>query len=214
LPTGEKAEYYIFEDMLMNEDELEKELSKLSSSSNPKQYQSTNLVNPRVITVHGVTNGAGRLSPNGIIGLRRAITNYNNLGLDISFSLTFGSPNNADILIYRMANSPLQRVMAGYPSAAGDPFGLIIIPDNFDGFNRNQMEHQLTHNIGHCIGMRHSDWQTRESCGAPWSSEAPAQWIFGTATTFEFNSIFNACMHSSTTGEFNTNDIVALRRIY
>ena len=75
----------------------------------------------------------------------------------------------------------------------------------------------MTHELGHCIGMRHSDYHDRSfSCGSggsEGSSPFGANPIPGTPK-FDPNSIFNSCFSSTQNGEFSEFDIIALEFLY
>lgn len=99
---------------------------------------------------------------------------------------------------------------SGFPSG-GAPYGLI----QMSGTGSNQLfEHIATHEIGHTIGLRHSDWQTRASCSSQSAeSQSGATQIPGTPyqTT---DSIYAACVSAGTNGEFRGSDVVALQTVY
>lgn len=211
MPDGSVKEYYAVGDVLFSEEELELQLEEVIADPEGKQWRTSSLVNDGVITVRGVNTGVLALSGQAQTGLQWAINNYNALGLDIVFSLSYGPLSGAaDINVYTV-NNPGGGGSAGFPSG-GDPFPFARINSGTTG-TTNVFEHIIGHEIGHCIGMRHSDWACRTSCGGC-NPESPAVWIFGTALGYEANSLFNACYPSNTNGEFNTNDRRALRRIY
>ena len=54
--------------------------------------------------------------------------------------------------------------VAGFPTG-GNPYKWIQIFSGTDSYNTNIIEHLITHEMGHCIGMRHTDWFSRQSCG-------------------------------------------------
>jgi hypothetical protein len=76
----------------------------------------------------------------------------------------------------------------------------------------------IQHEIGHCIGFRHTDYFNRAlSCGGTATNEGAssvgAVWIPGTPTGNSANSWMLACSNGGNR-TFNANDIVALNYLY
>jgi hypothetical protein len=76
----------------------------------------------------------------------------------------------------------------------------------------------MAHEIGHCIGFRHTDYMNRISCGSN-SNEGDggvgAIHIDGTITTVtsrNYNSWMMACINGSPS--FSSEDVFALQSVY
>ena len=188
--------------------------------TNTKQYRTYNLVeSPRTIEVVGFT-GTGfnqNLTAKQQDALTEAVANYNDLNIGLTFNLTFSNdPSSADILIFQNPNGAAGGV-AGFPSA-GNPYGFVQIYSGMEAFTLEVNTHVLTHELGHTIGLRHTDWFTRQSCGRPSFGELAnpngAVHIPGTPYSFDPTSIMLSCFSTRVTGEFGPNDIVALNYLY
>jgi hypothetical protein len=75
----------------------------------------------------------------------------------------------------------------------------------------------IAHEIGHCIGFRHTDYVNRASCGSTSGESAGtigAVHIPGTPTTVSgsYNSWMMACTNGSPL--FNAEDGIALNEVY
>jgi len=82
----------------------------------------------------------------------------------------------------------------GSPSG-GLPFGTINIGTGLDSstFSTDVVEHVMTHEIGHTVGFRHSDFFNRSiSCGGAATNEGA----------------------STVDGEFTSTDVTALNALY
>lgn len=185
-----------------------------------RNYHTNNLVSQNtVINIIGYTGGGGfGLSNKAQTALQWAVNNYNRLNLSISFNLTYGTNYQPqDMVVYDNPNGPGSGGSAGFPSG-GAPFKFVQIY-GLEGFNTNVNEHVITHEIGHSVGFRHTDYFSRQSCpassqGNEGAGSTGANPIPGTPSGYDPTSIMLACFSGSTDGEFNNNDVTALRYLY
>ena len=153
-----------------------------------------------------------------ITGLQWAVNNYNRLNLEIDFQLTFGTNfQDKDMVVYNNGASG-GGGSAGFPSSSGAPNKFIQINAGTDAFSTNVNEHVITHEMGHSVGFRHTDYFNRSlSCGSggnEGSAGVGAILIPGTPSGTDTNSIMQACFSSSEDGEFGPFDIVAMEFMY
>jgi len=215
LPDGSTEKTYLIEgDILMNPEQMNE---LYTGNITSKQYRTYNLVSsPRNVNVIGFTGGAGQgLTSKQMTALQGAITNYNALNIGLNFTLTFGTNYTPyDIVVYQNPNGQAGGV-AGFPSG-GNPYKYVQIYSGMENYSTSTNEHVITHEIGHTVGLRHTDWYSRQSCGQ--SGEAAgsdgAVQIPGTPTGYDSNSVMLACFSSSETGNFGFYDEVALEYLY
>lgn len=219
-PDGStESKYRIEKDIVVSRDEL-KELSQTMSGlrDQEKQYSTNALVSQgSTINVIGYTGGGGYgLSSRMRTALRWAINNYNRLNISLNFTLTYGTNYQPyDMVVYRVPNGQAGG-SAGFPSG-GDPYKWIQIYSGLDSYSTNVNEHVITHEIGHAVGFRHTDYFSRQSCGQntnEGSAGVGANHVPGTPTGYDANSIMLACFSSNEDGEFGSFDVVALEYLY
>lgn len=208
--------YIVENDIFLSKHELEHAaIRQTLVVGQSEQYRTTNLVTglPRVITV-SLSNQLSGYSA----ALDIALARYNAENLQISFQRV---TSGAAIAITRGNGNYL--ASAGFPSG-GAPHNSIRINSNAIGsgtgttFN-NYVATILAHEIGHCVGFRHTDYMDRSySCGGPTANEGAstvgAVHIPGTPTTADPNSWMLACIGSNQNRPFNANDRTALNFLY
>ncbi len=201
-----------------------------------EQYRTNNLVNAgggRVITIYApVASSGGRgkkgtsgYSPAMIAGLDLAISRYNSENLTISFQRVTSS-GGADIVMTRLSKRDERRGVlgsAGFPTSSGDPYGEIkmsgVLESSY-GLSTAGIATIIAHEIGHCIGFRHTDFFDRSiSCGGSLANEGDggvgAIHIPGTPTgaTLSKASYMLACADGGDR-PFNNDDKTALDYLY
>ncbi len=199
------------------------ELADGSSAQFTKQYRTSNLVKklPRVITV-SVDPDLGTLGSNALDAM---INMYNTENLQLTFQrVAFGGKGKKKATIevtefYELESGGFITLgrAAGFPTRKGDPAkGFGINSRWFELLNPSLAEvtGTMAHEVGHCIGFRHTDYQTRESCGQninEGSARVGAIHIAGTPTGSDASSLMQSCGPADS---FNNNDKFALDVLY
>lgn len=195
--------------------------------ANNEQYRTTNLVKglPRIITVK-VSGTLGNLAV-WSSAADSMIARYNALGLQIHF-LRVASTVSASVDLVGFDQGPsggyITLGSSGFPDAAGNPYNQIQINTNTQAYGPNPVllyvTNVLQHEMGHCIGFRHTDYFNRAlSCGGSKSNERAgtigAILIPGTPSGFDSESFMLACSNNGATDRtFNINDKKALNYLY
>ncbi len=186
-----------------------------SGMQSEEQYRTTNLVGTGVRVICIVPNSAYAANSTLMSGLDRAIVNYNNLGLRFRMQRG-GTGCNATISARTTTGAGGS---AGFPSG-GLPYGIINIGTGTASYGVAVVEHVVTHELGHAVGLRHSDYYNRSiSCGGAATNEGTAGvgaiHIAGTPTTATSGgSLMNSCFSASENGNFKASDETALRTLY
>ncbi len=130
-----------------------------------EQYRTTNVVGslPRVITI-STSSSVGTALSNSVNNM---IARYNaeNLGLTFQRVTTGGQIN------IRIVNTGQYIASAGFPSG-GNPYPEVKYAKTYSNYSDGFMTTVLAHEVGHCIGFRHTDYMDRSySCGGTTSNE-------------------------------------------
>lgn len=178
-----------------------------------EQYRTFNLVTalPRVITVAV----SSRLPSSYVTATDEALARYNAENLLVTFQRVTGS---ADITLVKGNGSFL--ASAGFPTASGDPYNQVKINSSqLNGQPQATVASVIAHELGHCIGFRHTDFMDRSfSCGGSpvneGASNVGAVLIPGTPSGPDAGSWMLSCIGSGQNRPFNSNDKVALNFLY
>jgi hypothetical protein len=193
---------------------------KLLRIADNEQYRTTNLVSglPRTITVL-----VSKLGSAYVAGTDTAIARYNALNGQLRFvRITSGTPN---ITIVGFNQGPqggyITLGSSGFPTN-GNPYNQIKMNTNRFAYGTNPnvlyVGSVIQHELGHCIGFRHTDYMDRSySCGGSYSNEGAsnigAVLIPGTPSGPDANSWMLACSNGGNR-TFNANDKIAMDYLY
>lgn len=179
-----------------------------------EQYRTFNLVknDPRTIKV-SVSGNVSTAFSNAVNG---AIARYNAQNLD----LTFQRVSSGAHINIRIVNTGQYIASAGFPSTSGEPYNEIKYAKKYSNYSSGFMTTVIAHEMGHCIGFRHTDYMNRSySCGiggneGQVTTGVGAVHIPGTPTGPDAASWMLACLSSTTNRPFNNNDVTALKYLY
>lgn len=208
--------YLVEKDIILTEDEINNGplTQQAMHVANVEQYRTFNTVAgpyPRTITVRCASG-----TPTAIVtATDAAIARYNARSLNLRFSRVTSGGN---IVVSAVTGQPYI-ASAGFPTG-GNPFSSIKFNTAYAGWNANSLATIMAHEMGHCIGFRHTDWMNRAySCGSGGNegqstTGVGAVQIPGTPTGPDAGSWMLACIGNGTNRPFNTNDVTALNFVY
>lgn len=191
--------------------------------ANDEQYRTTNLVTslPRTITV----SISGTLTSLAVWSnaTNAAIARYNALPNSRLIFQRVSSGGNINVVGFNEGPSGgyITLGSSGFPSG-GNPYNEIQINTNVNAYGSNPDVNYVTsvlqHEIGHCIGFRHTDYFNRAlSCGGRRYNEGKAGigaiLIPGTPSKNDATSFMESCS-DGTDRTFNANDKIAMDYLY
>ena len=177
-----------------------------------EQYRTTNLVTglPRTITV----SSSGDVSSNVSSAIDVAIGRYNAQNLTIQMQrVASGGQINIKIV-----NGGNYIASAGFPSG-GNAYNTVKFNRQYQNWQNNTLASVFAHEMGHCIGFRHTDYMDRSfSCGGSPTNEGASSvgaiHIAGTPTGPDSGSWMLSCIGNGVNRPFNNNDRTALNALY
>lgn len=216
--------YLVEGDILLTDDNLtEPSTGANLNIAETEQYRTTNVVKslPRVVTV-SVTNLPQVYSD----AVNTMISRYNSLGLRLTFQrASAGAKGNIDIVGFNEGPSGgfITLGSSGFPTSSGAPYSQVKMNTNAAAYGTNPnllyLASVLQHEVGHCIGFRHTDYMNRAfSCGASGAgnegqSNVGAVRIPGTPSNPDAASFMLACSNGGNR-TFNANDVIAINYLY
>jgi Dual-action HEIGH metallo-peptidase len=221
--------YLIEGDILLSKNELQ-ELSGVNPSheliiAGEEHYRTTNIVSTPASGQRTITVRLGSGFPSYYsTGLDQALARYNGYNLKIRFQRV---STGGDIVISgsnlgtTTTGGCILGRASGFPSANGNPSSGFTLSTSSCATSylntANKADEVMAHEIGHCIGFRHTDYMNRSSCGQnsnEGSAGVGAIHIAGTPTTVSgnYNSWMMACTNGSPS--FSSADGVALNTVY
>ncbi|MFD2718876.1 M57 family metalloprotease [Hymenobacter monticola] len=181
-----------------------------------EQYRTTNLVTglPRVLTVSISSSFPAAY----VSAIDEAIRRYNAANLRVTFRRVSSGAQMPVKYSSNLGPGVLGQ-SGGFPSGGNPAPGFTLVPNVINSSNINYIATIMAHEMGHCIGMRHTDYYNRAySCGGSASNEGAstvgAVLIPGTPSTAEPNSWMLACVGNGVNRPFTANDLTALNYIY
>jgi Dual-action HEIGH metallo-peptidase len=191
--------------------------------ANEEHYRTTNVVSVPGTGQRTITVRLGSGFPSYYsTGLDQALARYNNLNLRIRFQRVT-SGGNIVISGANLGTSGGGCILgraSGFPSGGNPSSGFTLSTSSCATAylnTANKADEVMAHEIGHCIGFRHTDYMNRSSCGQnsnEGSAGVGAVWIPGTPTTVNGN--YNSWMMACTNGNpaFSSSDGTALNYVY
>lgn len=219
-------EGYIVEgDILLTSENLTEQPSSPNMViAQEEQYRTFNLVNTSTYpTVRvALNNSSSQHQAVFSAALDEAIRRYNAEGLRIRFQRVSSGANTTVVAYYQVSNT---LGSAGFPTSSGAPYSQVQMntyhySTSTSSTNVNYIATIMAHELGHCIGFRHTDYMNRAySCGSGGNegqstTGVGAVHIPGTPTGPNAASWMLACVGSGVNRPFNANDRIALGYVY
>lgn len=207
--------YLVEGDIVLTEEQLNSQhTAQFLRVGNAEQYRTTNLVKAgtgRTITV----SISSKLPASYVAALDEAVARYNAEKLSLKFQRVSSGGN-----IQLVSGTGSYLASAGFPTSTGDPYNQVKVNSRSIGSQpQSTVASILAHEMGHCIGFRHTDYMDRSySCGGAYSNEGASTVgainVPGTPTAADPNSWMLACIGSGMNRPFNANDKTALNYLY
>jgi hypothetical protein len=191
--------------------------------ANEEHYRTTYVVNPSSYPTIRValSNSSSQHQAVFSAALDNAIARYNALNLRVRFQRVSSSANTTVVAYYQVSNT---LGSAGFPTSSGAPYNQVRMntyhySTSTSSTNVNYIATIIAHELGHCIGFRHTDYMNRAySCGGSAYNEGSAGvgavHIPGTPTGASSGSWMLACVGSGVNRPFTSADRTALNYVY
>lgn len=216
--------YLVEGDIILTEDQLnELPTSNELIIADEEHYRTTRVVNPTSYPTIRVrlSNSSSSHSAVFTAALDEAIRRYNAQNLRVRFQRVTSGQHVTVEAYYQVSNT---LGSAGFPTSSGAPYNRVRMntywySTSTSTTNRNYIATIMAHELGHCIGFRHTDYMNRSySCGGSAVNEGSAGvgavHIPGTPTGPSSGSWMLACIGSNQNRPFTSADRTALNYVY
>jgi len=214
-----QGDIYMTADQILHPENHQNPITKIDTELASKQYRTTYIVYPeRTIHIRILNSGPEALSTDQQTGIVWAINDYNALNIGLKFTYSRGANRDGHPIVAKRVNwLGNNSGEAGFPTL-GNPFHTIHVGNTTLG--RNYAKALMMHELGHCIGLRHTNWYKRNTTcenvandneGRGWMG---AVYIPGTSAGDgnDWNSVMQACIGDQQ--GFSRDDKKALRAMY
>lgn len=220
------SEGYLVEgDIILTAENLQvKPSSPNMTIAQEEQYRTFNLVNTTNYPVIKVALNNSSSTHQSVFSaaLDEAIIRYNAENLKFKMQRVTSGAHITVVAYYEVSNT---LGSAGFPSNSGSPYSQVKMntyhySTSTSSTNTNYIATIMSHELGHCVGFRHTDYMNRAySCGSGGNegqstTGVGAVHIPGTPTGPDAKSWMLACIGSGVNRPFNANDKVALSYVY
>ncbi|TDM00506.1 MAG: hypothetical protein C4K58_04685 [Flavobacteriaceae bacterium] len=206
--------YLVEGDIYFTEESLDQFLKEKEGDATSR-YVTNNLVSGTRSIKVAVDPNLPQLVKNGVT---EAIGRYNSLGLRINFALV---SSGQDILIKGVGSGSFLAA-AGFPTG-GNPYNTVDVNTAYvanGSINATNVATIIAHEIGHCIGFRHTDYYNRAISGClPFFAnegvtEIGANLVTGTNGDARFDQSWMLACVGTQNRPFTAEDIKALNFVY
>jgi hypothetical protein len=192
--------------------------------ANEEQYRTFNLLSSSKHPVVKIALNSSSAAHNAAFtaAIDEAINRYNAVGLGFTMQRVTSGQDITVVAFYQVSNT---LGSSGFPNSAGDPYNQVQMNTYWystgtDATNVNYIGTIMAHELGHCIGFRHTDYMSRRySCGSG-GNEGQAKngvgavLIPGTPSGPDAGSFMLSCIGSNVNRPFNANDVIALNYLW
>lgn len=191
--------------------------------ANEEHYRTNNLVNTSTYPTIKVrlNNSSSQHQAVFSDALDEAIRRYNAENLSVKFQRVSTGANTTVVAYYQQSNT---LGSSGFPTNGGAPYSQVQMntywySTSTSSTNVNYIATIMAHELGHCIGFRHTDYMNRAySCGGSAVNEGSAGvgavYISGTPSGPSAGSWMLACVGSNQNRPFTSADRTALNYLY
>jgi len=225
-----RADGYLIEgDILLTKTQLE-EMAGATPTNNfivadEEHYRTFNVVSTPASGVRTITVSLGAGFPAYYsTGLDNALARYNSLG---DLKIVFQRVNSGGEIQITGANlgtsggGCILGQASGFPTASGNPSSGFTLSTSSCATtyinSADKADEVMAHEIGHCIGFRHTDYKKRSSCGpGPGESAGSIGAVYIPGTPTNVSGSYNSWMMAWSNGSpiFNSEDANVFRKVY